>query len=86
MEKGPLATADDHPAVVACQAALRKTGLPALPGAVAFGTDAGVFTQHALPGVVIGPGSIERAHTAREYVEVDQVERAVDLFAAILEA
>jgi acetylornithine deacetylase len=86
MEKGPLATPDDHPAVVACQAALRKIGLPALPGTVAFGTDAGVFTQHALPGVVIGPGSIERAHTAREYVEVDQVERAVDLFAAILEA
>ena len=86
VEKGPLATADDHPAVLACQAALRRAGLPVEPGTVAFGTDAGVFTQHALPGVVFGPGSIERAHTAREYVELDQVERAVDVFAAILEA
>ena len=72
--------------MIACQTALRQSGLPIEPGTVAFGTDAGVFAQHALPGVVIGPGSIERAHTAEEYVELDQVETAVDLFTAILEA
>jgi succinyl-diaminopimelate desuccinylase len=86
MEKGSLGTPDGHPAVQACQSALRKAGLPIEPGTVAFGTDAGVFAQHALPGVVIGPGSIERAHTADEYVELDQLESAVDLFVAILEA
>lgn len=86
MEKAPLATPDDHPAVVACQTALQRAGLPIEPGTVAFGTDAGVFAQHALPGVVIGPGSIERAHTAREYVELEQLEAAADLFTAILEA
>ena len=86
MEKGSLGTPEDHPAVKACQSALRKAGLPIEPGTVAFGTDAGVFAQHALPGVVIGPGSIDRAHTAREYVELDQVENAVDVFVGILEA
>jgi succinyl-diaminopimelate desuccinylase len=86
VEKGSLGTPDDHPAVVACQSALARAGLPIEPGTVSFGTDAGVFAQHALPGVVIGPGSIERAHTADEYVELDQVESAVELFVGILEA
>lgn len=86
VEKAALATPDDHPAVLACQEALRRAGLPIETATVAFGTDAGVFAEHALPGVVIGPGSIERAHTASEYVELDQVDTAADLFTAILEA
>ena len=38
-----------------------------------------------LPGIVFGPGSIEQAHTAREFVETKQVETAMAFFTALLE-
>jgi acetylornithine deacetylase len=85
IEKGPLGTPDDHPAVRLCQRALRAAGLPTEPGTVAFGTDAGVFEQHGLPGVVMGPGSIDLAHTAREFVPVAEVEAMTEIFVRILE-
>ena len=50
---------------------------------LAFGTDAGIFAQEGLPGVVLGPGSITQAHTDREYVEVSQVETAVEIFVSL---
>jgi acetylornithine deacetylase len=86
IEKDPLGTPDDHPAVRICQRALEEAGLDPRPGTVAFGTDAGVFAQAGLPGVVLGPGSVLRAHTAREYVELDQVESMTALFRRLLEA
>ena len=51
---------------------------------VAFGTDAGVFEQSGLPGVVMGPGSIREAHTSKEFVELDQVSAMTDFFEALL--
>jgi acetylornithine deacetylase len=41
---------------------------------VAFGTEAGLFVSMAgIPAVVIGPGSIERAHKPDEYVELSEL-------------
>jgi acetylornithine deacetylase len=84
-EKGALGTPDDAPCVAHCRAALGAIERPAEIGGVAFGTDAGVFEQAGLPGVVMGPGSIERAHTAAEYVELDELEAMTDFFEALLE-
>ena len=86
IEKGPLATPEDHVSVVRLRAALVAEGVPDRIGSVAFGTDAGVFEQEGLRGVVFGPGSIERAHTAREYVELDQVEAATAVWVRLFEA
>ena len=84
LEKPTLSTAPDHPAVTCCARALSAAGQAGEVGQVAFGTDAGVFEAAGLPGVVLGPGSILRAHTAREYVETDQVEAMVDFFVELL--
>ncbi len=40
---------------------------------VAFGTEAGLFKQSGIPTVVCGPGSIEQAHQADEYVSLAQL-------------
>jgi acetylornithine deacetylase len=41
---------------------------------VAFGTEASLFVSMAgIPAVVIGPGSIEQAHKADEYVELSEL-------------
>lgn len=85
VEKPALETPEDAPAVRACQGALAALDLPTATAAVAFGTDAGVFAEHDLPGVVFGPGSIAQAHTAREYVALDQVERATAFFVRLFE-
>jgi acetylornithine deacetylase len=37
------------------------------------------MTPAGIPTIVFGPGSIEQAHTADEYVEIDQVGRAARL-------
>jgi acetylornithine deacetylase len=41
---------------------------------VAFGTEAGLFAVSGIPTVVIGPGSIDQAHKADEYIAVAQIE------------
>ncbi len=86
LEKGPLATPASHAAVTGCQRALAIRELPTDPVAVAFSTDAGVFREHDIPGVVLGPGSISEAHTAAEFVEVGQVEAADAFFVALFES
>ena len=40
---------------------------------VAYGTEAGLFAQAGIPTIVCGPGYIEQAHRANEYVELDQL-------------
>jgi acetylornithine deacetylase len=85
VEKPPLETPNDHPAVLACCAALSEVGVEPTTATVAFGTDAGVFADGGLPGVVMGPGSIAQAHTAREFVPTREVETMADFFEALLE-
>ena len=40
---------------------------------VAYGTEAGLFSQVGIPTIVCGPGHIEHAHRANEYVALDQL-------------
>ncbi len=43
-------------------------------GKVAYGTEAGLFTTMAgIPAVVIGPGSIEQAHKADEFIAISEL-------------
>ncbi len=41
--------------------------------AVSYGTEAGLFQQAGIPAVVCGPGSINNAHKADEYVSLAQL-------------
>jgi acetylornithine deacetylase len=42
-------------------------------GKVAFGTEAGLFDEAGIPSVVIGPGSIEQAHKADEFIALAEL-------------
>lgn len=46
---------------------------------VAFGTEAGIFQNLGLSAIVCGPGSIEQAHKADEFVAVDQLAQCVGM-------
>lgn len=53
---------------------------------VTYSTDACYLNGHGgLPCVVMGPGSIDQAHTADEWVDLDEVIAGVDVYAALLE-
>ncbi len=84
-EKPPLGNERDSLSVLATGEVLEAVGLPAGVATVAFGTDAGVFSRAGIPSVVLGPGSIALAHTAREFVPVDEVETMVRIFERLLE-
>jgi len=44
-------------------------------GKVAYGTEAGLFDGAGIPTVVIGPGSIDQAHKADEFIAVSELEK-----------
>jgi len=51
---------------------------------VPYGTDGITFGGH-LPLVVCGPGDIAQAHTVDEWIEIDQLEKATDLYAKLIQ-
>jgi acetylornithine deacetylase len=57
-------------------AAVRQRGRPSTIRAARYGTNASVYAAAGVPTVVFGPGSIDQAHTADEWIEVEQVELA----------
>lgn len=50
---------------------------------VPFGTEAGIFQTLGMDVVVCGPGSIEQAHKADEYIELEQLERCLKVLSAL---
>ncbi len=47
---------------------------------VPYGTDAPAFDEIGAPTVVFGPGSIDQAHTCDEWVEIDQLHKATEIY------
>lgn len=84
--KPALATAAAAPCVRACRSVLAALGRDAEPEAVGFATDAGVLAGHGIPSLVFGPGSIDQAHTAREWIALEQLEAAEAFFVRLLES
>lgn len=59
---------------------LGELGLnPELAG-VPYGSDASKLSRQGVPSIIFGPGSIDRAHAAVEYVECDQVQQALEFY------
>jgi acetylornithine deacetylase len=52
--------------------------------AARYGTNAGVYAAAGVPSVVFGPGSIAQAHTADEWIDLEQLGAAVDILAALV--
>jgi acetylornithine deacetylase/succinyl-diaminopimelate desuccinylase family protein len=53
---------------------------------VPYGSDASKLARAGIPSVILGPGNINQAHAAVEYVDLDQVALAAEVYArSILE-
>jgi acetylornithine deacetylase len=63
---------------------LSEMGLDSQLCGVPFGSDASKLARQGVPSVIIGPGSIDRAHAAVEYVELDQLDQAFEFYRSFL--
>jgi acetylornithine deacetylase/succinyl-diaminopimelate desuccinylase family protein len=62
----------------------QELGMNSMPVGVPFGTDASKFSRAGIPSIICGPGNIDRAHGAIEYVEIFQVEQAVEFYRRLM--
>ena len=52
--------------------------------AVDFWTEASLFSQAGLPAIVLGPGNIAQAHAVNEWVSIEQLERALQIYTKLV--
>jgi len=79
-----METPADSPFVHAVSAVLGGLGLEGAPAGVPFGCDATKLHRDGIPSLIFGPGSIDQAHAAVEYVDLDQVELALEFYRRFL--
>ncbi|MCU0958574.1 MAG: M20 family metallopeptidase [Pirellulaceae bacterium] len=62
---------------------IRRLGHDAHRVRVPYGTNAPFYAEAGIPTVVCGPGSIDQAHTADEWIAIDQLTAAVEVYYAV---
>lgn len=80
----PLADVGNDAVARQLLAAVRKVSPARDVIGVPFGTDAATFAAAGVPSVVFGPGSIAQAHTADEWLALDQLEQAIEILTRFL--
>lgn len=81
-----LETLESEGVVQVASSVLSDLGLNASPCGVSFSCDASKLARAGVPTIVFGPGSIDRAHAAVEYVELDQVQLALEFHKRFLKS
>jgi acetylornithine deacetylase len=74
----------DHPVVRALANALRRAGEPAPIEGLPCWTDAALLTAAGIPAVCFGPGDIALAHSAEEYVDMGEIDRATGVLSGFV--
>ena len=59
-------------------AAAESAGITSRPAGVPYGTDAAAIAAAGVPSIVFGPVSIDQAHTADEWLSLDQLKQAAE--------
>lgn len=75
-------TSIHDPLTQAARRAANDIELDSEPGLAPYWSDMAYFIRAGIPTLIIGPGSILQAHSAEEYVELDQLLAAACLYAA----
>jgi len=83
VESGGLPEAESA-IVVELAATAAALGVEASRTAARYGTNASIFAAAGVPSVVFGPGSIAQAHTADEWIDLDEVDQAATILARLI--
>lgn len=84
LQDEPMQTPVNSMIATSAREALKAAGLDGSPVGVPFGSDASKFARAGIPSIIMGPGSIEQAHTADEYVELEEVEKAFVVYRKLM--
>ena len=68
----PAETAPDHPFIESLAGALETIGVPPRIEAFTAASELAWYAERGIPGTIFGPGRIAQAHSANEYVEIEQ--------------
>jgi acetylornithine deacetylase/succinyl-diaminopimelate desuccinylase family protein len=84
VESAGLPEADAAACAKAIEAAAGARGVETRRTAARYGTNASIFAAAGVPSVVFGPGSIAQAHTADEWIDLDEVDQAADILCGVV--
>ncbi len=74
----------DWPLVKAAQAVAVEHDISPEPVGVDYATDACALVERGAPIVIVGPGSIDQAHTRDEFIELSSLEAGARFFADLM--
>ncbi|MBN8418741.1 MAG: M20 family metallopeptidase [Verrucomicrobia bacterium] len=83
LQDWPFQTDENAPVVQLARTLLDEMGRENGVSGVPFGSDASKFSRLGIPTILFGPGSIDQAHAAVEYVDCAEVEKALALYTEI---
>ncbi|MEQ1850159.1 MAG: M20 family metallopeptidase [Chthoniobacteraceae bacterium] len=75
-----METPAGSPPAKLASAILSRMGLDGTLCGAPFGSDASKLSRQGIPSIVFGPGQIDQAHAAVEFVELAQVEQAFEFY------
>jgi len=76
----PMETDSHHPLTQSLWQTARKVQPHSQLSGAAYATDASAFANLDIPAVVFGPGTIRQAHTQDEYITIEQLEKAEEVY------
>jgi acetylornithine deacetylase len=80
MQSNGLSESNNRPVAERLASLIREHGRASDLSGVPFGTDAAAISTAGVPTVVFGPGSIDQAHTADEFMEIEELQLATEIF------
>jgi acetylornithine deacetylase len=76
----PLSDAHNQPLADRLAAVVRESGVNCRKVGVPYATDGAFLASTGVPTVIFGPGSIAQAHTADEWIALEQVKQAAEIY------
>jgi acetylornithine deacetylase len=83
LARAPSDVAKTAPIVHALAGAMRACGETVRVEGMSAWTDAALLNEAGIPAICYGPGDISLAHSAEEWVETTEIERAADVLAQL---
>jgi acetylornithine deacetylase len=80
MQGPPLSDADNGPLAERLAVAVIEAGRQRRMIGVPYATDAAFYGRAGVPAVVFGPGQLEQAHTADEWIDLEQLHAAAEIY------
>ncbi len=84
LEDFPVSAAKETRLFEVARKACARVAGTGVPRGVPYGTDASMLSAAGIPCVILGPGSIEQAHTVDEYIEITQLDKAFEIYRDIM--